>query len=204
MLRFVGRVLVVLMIFVAGVLLSEQVARAKDPAAKTAREEFLEKFDTDGDGKIDEDERTAAARARAAEAKSKLDERREQIVARFDFDGDGKLNAQERAAARQAAKNQPDPGNVGGAAAQPPMFPPQFGGGGGPQASQFTQVPGGFVRRHSVYGRALLGPSIPVGNGQMVLGPGGARFVPPILNGPNGPVVTGLPTLPNLPAVGNR
>ena len=50
--------------------------------------EILEKFDKNGDGKLDEDERKAAQRARRAE-----------FIKKYDKDGDGELNEEERKAA---------------------------------------------------------------------------------------------------------
>ena len=50
-------------------------------------QEMLKKFDKDGDGKLNEDERKAAGQARKAE-----------MLKRFDKDGDGKLSEEEREA----------------------------------------------------------------------------------------------------------
>lgn len=57
---------------------------------------LLEKFDTDGDGKLSEQEREAV---RAA-----MEEKRAAIIAKFDKDGDGKLNKEERDAAKEEFK----------------------------------------------------------------------------------------------------
>jgi hypothetical protein len=54
---------------------------------------MLHKADTDGDGRLSEDERAAA--------KAKFQENRKEFVAKHDTDGDGKLNETERAAARE-------------------------------------------------------------------------------------------------------
>ena len=64
------------------------------------REKLLEKFDTNGDGKLDETERAAAKVAMQA----KRAERKQQVLERFDADGDGQLNEAERAAAKAAFK----------------------------------------------------------------------------------------------------
>jgi hypothetical protein len=55
--------------------------------------EVIAKFDTDGDGKLSEDERKAAREAFRAEA----EKRREAMLAKYDTDGDGKLSEDERA-----------------------------------------------------------------------------------------------------------
>lgn len=57
---------------------------------------ILEKFDTDGDGKLSDEEAKAA---RAA-----MQEKRAAIVAKFDKDGDGELNDEEREAAKEELK----------------------------------------------------------------------------------------------------
>jgi len=59
---------------------------------------LLEKFDKDGDGKLNEEERAAAKAA----FQNKHPEAREKVIAHFDKDGDGKLNEEERAAAKAA------------------------------------------------------------------------------------------------------
>ncbi len=58
---------------------------------------MLEKFDTDKDGKLSEDERKAMQAARTA----KMEERRKEMIAKFDKDGDGKLNDEEREKAKE-------------------------------------------------------------------------------------------------------
>ncbi|MFM7182006.1 MAG: hypothetical protein ACKO2G_11160 [Verrucomicrobiales bacterium] len=57
---------------------------------------LLEKFDTDGDGKLSEQEREAA--------KAAMEEKRAAIIAKYDKDGDGKLNEEERKAAKEEWK----------------------------------------------------------------------------------------------------
>jgi hypothetical protein len=54
------------------------------------RERMLERFDTDGDGQLSEDER--------AEARASM---RERMLDRFDANGNGELDDDERAVARQ-------------------------------------------------------------------------------------------------------
>ena len=95
----------------------------EDKAPKRERKgppaEVIAKFDTDGDGKLDETERKAAMEARKAEMKAhheemlakydtdkdgKLskEERKVAMIAQFDADGDGVLNETEKAAAKAA------------------------------------------------------------------------------------------------------
>jgi len=59
---------------------------------------ILEKFDKDGDGKLNEEERAAAKAA----FQEKHPDAKEKVLAYFDKDGDGKLNEEERAAAKAA------------------------------------------------------------------------------------------------------
>lgn len=62
------------------------------------RKKVLEKFDKDGDGKLNEEERAAAKAA----FQEKHPDARDKFIAHFDKDGDGKLNEEERAAAKAA------------------------------------------------------------------------------------------------------
>jgi Ca2+-binding EF-hand superfamily protein len=64
------------------------------------REKALEKFDANGDGELDENERAAAKEA----FKERKGEMREKALEKFDADGDGKLNEAEREKARDAWK----------------------------------------------------------------------------------------------------
>jgi Ca2+-binding EF-hand superfamily protein len=61
-----------------------------DAAAGERAERMLERFDTDGDGQLSEDER--------AEARASM---RERMLDRFDANGNGELDDDERAVARQ-------------------------------------------------------------------------------------------------------
>ncbi len=66
------------------------------------RKQLLERFDADGDGKLNETEKAAAKEARKkyhAEIKAKM-------LARFDSDKDGKLSKDERKAARETIKKE--------------------------------------------------------------------------------------------------
>ena len=67
----------------------------KDKAARHA--ELLKKYDKNGDGKLDEQERTAMSKDRQAE-----------IMKKYDKNGDGKLDDTERAAMRDDLKKQRD------------------------------------------------------------------------------------------------
>ena len=60
---------------------------------KKSPPEVIEKYDTDGDGKLSEEERKAAREARRAK-----------ILEEFDTDGDGKLSGEEKKAAREAMR----------------------------------------------------------------------------------------------------
>ncbi|HTF57785.1 MAG TPA: EF-hand domain-containing protein [Planctomycetota bacterium] len=89
-------------------------ASAQDGAKKHGkrREALLKKFDKNGDGKLDKQERAALREFRRAhhrdggkEGRAHKRELRRKILKRFDKDGDGKLNDQERAAAREFLKS---------------------------------------------------------------------------------------------------
>ncbi len=62
--------------------------------------EVIAKFDKDGDGELNEEERAAAK----AEREEKMKEKKQEMIAKFDKDGDGELNEEERKAARAAGK----------------------------------------------------------------------------------------------------
>lgn len=67
--------------------------------------EFMEQFDTDGDGTLSETEREAAKQAKKGESRrqgGRNDEIRQKMLERFDADGDGKLTGDERQQAREA------------------------------------------------------------------------------------------------------
>jgi hypothetical protein len=87
-------------------------APAEGPGGKAAvREKFLQKFDANGNGQLDPDEREAAKEAMQKRREQggkgqggvgKDPERRRKILEKFDKDGDGKLSESERAAAKEA------------------------------------------------------------------------------------------------------
>jgi uncharacterized protein YqeY len=58
------------------------------------REEILKKFDKDGDGKLNDEEKAAA--------KVEMEKKRGEMLKEFDKDGDGKLSDDERKAMREA------------------------------------------------------------------------------------------------------
>ena len=73
------------------------------PAGVSRIPEAYKKYDKNGDGKLDEQERAAAMKARGEKGDGqKPGAGREEAMKRFDKDGDGKLNDEERAAARKA------------------------------------------------------------------------------------------------------
>ena len=92
--------------------------------------EVLEKFDTDGDGKLSKEERKAAHEARKAERIAKYDTdgdgelsdaekqaardaRKAEMLEKFDADGDGELSKEERKAARDEMGGRPPRGGKG-------------------------------------------------------------------------------------------
>jgi len=70
----------------------------KDRPHRDIPPEVIEKFDKDGDGKLNEEERQAA---RAA-GKERMEAKRKEMIAKFDKDGDGELSDDEKAEMRKA------------------------------------------------------------------------------------------------------
>lgn len=62
--------------------------------------EILEKFDKDGDGKLNEEERAAAKAAR----EEMMEARKKEMLGKFDKDGDGELNGEEKEAMKEGRK----------------------------------------------------------------------------------------------------
>jgi Ca2+-binding EF-hand superfamily protein len=62
---------------------------------------ILEKFDKDGDGKLNDEEMAAAKKAQSGKRERA---KKSDVIKEFDKDGDGKLNEAEKAAAKAAAK----------------------------------------------------------------------------------------------------
>jgi len=68
---------------------------------------MMEKFDTNGDGELSEEERAAAKaemEARRDERRAEMEKKRAEFLGKYDTDGDGELSEEERKAAREARK----------------------------------------------------------------------------------------------------
>ena len=74
----------------------------KKPEHRQIPPEVLAKFDKDGDGKLNDEERAVAKAA----GEAKMEERKKEMLAKFDKDGDGKLNEEERKAAEEERKKE--------------------------------------------------------------------------------------------------
>lgn len=66
------------------------------------RQEIIAKFDADGDGKLNDEERKAAHEAMKERRRAKMQEHRQKMLEKFDTDGDGTLSEEERKAACKA------------------------------------------------------------------------------------------------------
>lgn len=87
-------------------------ARQPNTPAEKSRLELIKRFDKNGDGRLDDEEKAAGKMAMKAggapNAGPRVDQGGkaiEQIMKPFDKDGDGQLNAEERAAFEQAREN---------------------------------------------------------------------------------------------------
>ena len=108
-----------------GVALADEKPRDGERGRRPSpemRKKLLEKFDADGDGKLNEAERS---KARAEMKKRRGDRKpgegrpgprgprspefRKKMLEKFDADGDGKLNEEERAKARKEAQGKRGP-----------------------------------------------------------------------------------------------
>jgi len=69
---------------------------------KRNREELIKRFDKNGDGKLDEDEKAAAHKAMRKEGGGGGNDRYKELLRRFDKNGDGRLDDAERAEAEKA------------------------------------------------------------------------------------------------------
>lgn len=88
---------------------AERPAGETSPAARldsvpSRWAKVLQRFDKDGDGKLNDEERKAAREEFQKREGRRADELRARIIQRFDKDGDGKLNEEERAAAEAAMR----------------------------------------------------------------------------------------------------
>jgi hypothetical protein len=96
-------------------LASAAPGQGPDPAKRAEfRQKVLEKFDANGNGQLEPDEREAAKAAmqrrreqgggkgQGRQAGAADPERRKKMLEKFDTDGDGKLSETERAAAKEA------------------------------------------------------------------------------------------------------
>jgi Ca2+-binding EF-hand superfamily protein len=105
--------LTALLLAVPALAQNEMNPSGKDAGAsgemKKNHQEMIKKYDQNGDGRLDDDEKAAAHAAmrkgdgkKGAAKKGSEGERRKQWLERFDKDGDGKLNAAERSEAEKA------------------------------------------------------------------------------------------------------
>ncbi|HTR52097.1 MAG TPA: hypothetical protein VMJ10_15395 [Kofleriaceae bacterium] len=68
------------------------IAAADNPGSQEIRGKLLEKYDTNGDGKLDAQERAVMR----ADFKAKREARKAEILAKYDLNKDGKLEPSER------------------------------------------------------------------------------------------------------------
>ena len=131
------KVLLFLSVFVIAIGIHakpEQESKKPRPGeGRPSREEVMKKFDKDGDGKLNDEEKAELRKkmegkrklppfvmekfdkdgdgelneSERAEARKTMEGRRKEMIAKFDKDGDGKLNLEERKA---AMADRPNPG----------------------------------------------------------------------------------------------
>jgi Ca2+-binding EF-hand superfamily protein len=84
--------------------------KGKGAGSAERKARLLKRFDSDGDGKLSEQERAAARKARAERGQDgeARERKRAMLLKRFDSDGDGKLSPSERDAAREKLQNRPE------------------------------------------------------------------------------------------------
>ena len=155
-------------------------ARPEGGADRDARRDALcKKFDTDGDGTLNEAEREVA---RAA-MKERMGEGRdgpprpskEMLLKRFDADGDGELSEAEREAARAAMKERMGEGRDGPPRPSKEMLLKRFDADGDGELSEAEREEARMAfQKH----RGPRGPR-PEGEGPPP-GPGGERRPPPV------------------------
>lgn len=89
--------------------MNESVESTDSSARRQA--DILKRFDKNGDGKLDENEKAAAKEYNRESADERRNKARKELgkraLSRFDTDGDGKLNDAERAEAVKAAEKNP-------------------------------------------------------------------------------------------------
>jgi len=95
-------------LLIAGLSFAED-AQAKKPKAERKapnmekileKPEVIKEFDKDGDGKLNDAEKSTAKET----FKKRHEEKRAEMIKKFDKDGDGKLNKEEHQAMREAMK----------------------------------------------------------------------------------------------------
>ncbi len=87
------------------------------PDREARRAAMLKKFDTNGNGKIDPEEREKM-RAEMAKGGGGAPERMKKMLERFDKDGDGKLSEDERTAMRAEMQKRREAGGLKGTGAE--------------------------------------------------------------------------------------
>ncbi|WOO43230.1 hypothetical protein [Rubellicoccus peritrichatus] len=81
----------------------------KERQGPPSHADFMEQFDTDGDGTISEAERESARETMKSEGRrpgGRQGQIRQKMIEKFDADGDGKLTGDERKQAREAIRQQ--------------------------------------------------------------------------------------------------
>ena len=90
---------------------SENRASENQMMSKELQADILKRFDKNGDGKLDEDEKAAAKEYNREETAGRQGKAREKLgkkaLEKFDKNGDGKLDEAERAEAAKAIENDP-------------------------------------------------------------------------------------------------
>jgi Ca2+-binding EF-hand superfamily protein len=77
------------------------------PDRDERRAEYVRRFDKNGDGKLDQAERTEAKSTMKQERSAKAERRQKNLLKRYDKNGDGKLDEAEKAAAFDDVASRP-------------------------------------------------------------------------------------------------
>jgi len=93
--------------------LTARAAPDKNPDREARRAAMLKKFDANGNGQLDPEEREKM-REEMAKGEGRDPERMKKMLERFDKDGDGKLSEEERAAARAEMQKRREAGGLKG------------------------------------------------------------------------------------------